>query len=353
MNKYGFNRNAEETITELVEWDSEHKDNNSYIFADIYGGSVLGLVDLNTAMPNNKFDKGVFIRVNYDTLVEVDANRINNMLNETSGPITSMDLYQIVNQLFPGKKISFKVGNNQSLKVRDPNASRYYNRVRDFEIYIDRNFTHITKNKINLSFESRLKCEKLFPIKDNFSSKFKHWINELGEDIDSMENIDNSKFEFIRFLLNKEGVDNTIFLNMNKNNVRKINAIFNRVNQEKVTDILVSQKDLIDEIKGLMEDTSKILKDSWDSCVSKYGVVKTGSSPESGLKVSAKGIDFGIEKDHIDVNIVGETIRVHGSGWIEERNKPVLDRALAYIISLGNEHEQLQAKFEEKLLKAL
>jgi len=350
MNKYGFSSKLprKEQLTEYLDYynDGTKRNVNSYIISDggsANQGSIMALID--------KYNGGVLLRLNYDMLSHIGIDRINNEMEDSfenaEESIKLIDIPHTMNQLFPGKKLSFKAKQNNNL-FHDKTT---YTRHRNYDFFIQRYYTETIDN-VEMTYESRLKTNDLFPIKEKFTEGFKKWVSELASEINGVESIDKTKFKSLRYLLNKtEG--EMLYLTMNKSNISRINAIFNRINMDKVRETLETKSEMIEEMKGLMQDTRKMLKENWDSSTTKYGSLKPGANPEAALKVSMKGINFEIGRADIFINIAGESTKVWSQYWYDDKNKKVFDRALAYIISLGNEHELLQNKIEEKLLKAL
>ncbi|MBC8427544.1 MAG: hypothetical protein H8D97_01495 [Proteobacteria bacterium] len=368
MNTFGINRDNTKRYTEIINWREANNDNNSYIIADTnYTGSIIGLVDMKKPKDpihghtHGVVEKAILLRLNRESYENTNGTTIFKEIDEhlKNQNILEMDLSNIKSRLlrseFPNNweifddNINFKVVVSNNLVVVNNNSDR----KRNYDLNIKRNFNHIVKDQnIVLQFESRLNCKKLFPINTNFTSILKKWIEGLIDEVNFANNISSEKFEVINYLLNEEALENIQSLTMNQTNMRKINAIFNRINLQKVRETLDTKSELIEDIKSMMKEVYNIIRNScsWET------QTRQEYSPESEFKVSIKGIDFLINRESIWVNVAGKNRKVYHNYHnyhIRKKNRPILDRALAYIISLGNEHELLYTKLEEKILKLI
>lgn len=364
MHRFGINRDDPERYTELVDYHESNKDNNSYMVADCnHSGSVIGLVDLvnpvgNYGHNNNVVKNGLLFRLNGEAYEHADGERIlrevNDNLARSTKEIPTLDFANIVKQLFASEfPETYQNYNNIDIRLKLA-ASLIGNgcskRKRHYDLRMVRKFEHKVENhKISLQFESRLDCKELFPIATNFGPRIKSWIGELVDNVRFIEDISSENFEIIEFLLN-DPVDQQ-YLTMNQNNMRKLKAIFNRANITKIKETEIEQEDLIEDLKSMCNEVHSIIRKSWADY--DYDYRSSIPKPENGIKVSIKGIDFAVDQKGVFVNVIGETKKILGKGYTPSYNTPILGKALAYIVSLGNEHELLHIKLEEKLLMAI
>lgn len=335
MNKFGFNRHEKDPV-KLIEWYyNGHVENNSYIFCKMHGGKSIGLVD-KVSSKDSTFEKAVILKFN--KLDEsIDPHRINSMMENTyAQKVSELNIHEIMQQLFPNVDIQVKIDHRYCSKRRH-------------DLRIHRKLNYKSNNNVIFQFDSMLSCVELFPIKDELSAVLKLWTKEIEADINTIESIDKNKIKALRYLFkgeNEEYPEHKIFISMNESNIRRVHAVLNRIDLEKVKQVFSEKFDLIEELKELILDTQKTIQDSWNFCTNKYGYMPDGKTLESGFKVSIKGVDLHLTKDYVSFNIVGHNIK-------NTKDQPILERVLAYIISLGNEHALLQMKLEQKLLGSL
>jgi hypothetical protein len=369
--KFGINREDDKRRTELIDWgNGDLEGSNSYIIADNSNGSIIGLFDFRDTIKTddenwadtNILNKGICIRLNYNGHTAIGGKRL---ITEVHGKFTDenipeVDLVQVVKNLIDTEFAEHKEALKNTISCRskltrtlvaDPNSS--WRRETDFDIYVIRNFNY-QKENIQLMFEDSININRLTPIESKFKEGFKVWMKSLIGNINSVLEFSDENANTINFLLNKTETDN-IQIVMSKSTIGKMNMIFNRINMEKAELALVEEKDTIDNIADLMKDIQKNMYDNYQNSYDKYGSPKNNNLDWSEFGVSIKGVSFNINKDTLKINLLDNAIHVFKSNnnyspIITDQNKEVLNRALAYIVSLGNEHEQLEAKLEGKLL---
>ena len=180
------------------------------------------------------------------------------------------------------------------------------------------------------------------------------WTESLISSIDAVLEFTDEKVKIVNFLLNKDET-NTVQIDMSKATIGKMNLIFNRINLEKAELALTEEKPAIDTIADLMKDIQTSVHNNYKNSFDRYGSSLNNGLDWTEFNVSIKGVNLNISKDSIKVSIINYTNHVfktstNYSPVIRDKNKEVLNRALAYIVSLGNEHEELEAKLEGKLL---
>ena len=371
--KFGLDRDDDTRRTELIDWmNGELEGSNSYIIADNnYDGSILGLFDFRDKIgvhdenwaDTNVLNKGVCIRLNYDGHTAIGAKRL---LTEVHGKFTDenvpeVDLVQVVKNIidteFPDNKEELKKTIQCKVKlvrtlVPDPNKS--WRRETDYDTHIVRSFNY-QKSNIQLMFDTRISANKLLPIETKFKAGFKVWMDSLIGNINTALKFSDENVNTINFLLNKDPTTDNIQIEMSKSTINKMNMIFNRINMEKAELALVEEKDTVDNIVDLMKDIQKNMHTNYKNSYDKYGSPKNNNLDWSPLNISVKGVNFNINKDSVKINLLDNAIHVYKSTTnyspiITDKNAGVLNKSIAYIVSLGNEHEQLEAKLENKLL---
>jgi hypothetical protein len=353
MDQFGLDRHNLERVTEPTDW-GDNLDNDTYLYTNLNYGSYIGIVEMKDYQPDSKVEKAVLLRLNYNHHPGVDVKsiqRANDDFDETVGFFNMEELTCKLVGKELASNIKYRTSYTKDLEKSKPGLKNWQ-RKRDYNFSIVRNlkFHERTSNTI-LKFESSLSCKNLLPLKDNFSNTFKKWTTELLDNIEWAKSIKTSDFEILKFLANRDTESSSYRINITNNSKTKINSVLNRINLENVKEVMTSRVDEIKNIRDLMTEVYGVLEADYQAWIRN----RYQGTLAKDVKVSVKGIDFAITRSEIKVGVNGNNYTVHGGGYYSNRdeNKVILDRCLAYIISIGNEQDLLTNKLEEKLLMGI